>query len=94
MICFVLRVFQVNEECSTLRVSLAEAQHEREIARNEVSNLHYKVSSLENLVKVSFIWCRCWYSISTWHVKCVRLFVAVEINNKFNTMYSPICIRT
>ncbi|XP_041350293.1 RIMS-binding protein 2-like isoform X4 [Gigantopelta aegis] len=46
-----LQIEKVNEECSTLRVSLAEAQHEREIARNEVSNLHYKVSSLENLVK-------------------------------------------
>nr|KAG5693023.1 hypothetical protein BaRGS_005647 [Batillaria attramentaria] len=45
-------VSQVNEECSTLRVTLATAQHERESAKEQVSTLQTRVNSLENLVRV------------------------------------------
>lgn len=46
-------VFQVNEECSTLRLSLSDAQHECEVAKGEVSALHVKVQNLETVVKVT-----------------------------------------
>ncbi|XP_046371624.2 RIMS-binding protein 2-like isoform X5 [Haliotis rufescens] len=42
---------KVNEECSTLRLSLAEVQQEREVAKEDVSTLQYKVDSLEILVR-------------------------------------------
>ena len=44
---------QVNEECSTLRVTLAAAQTDRESAKEQVSTLQTRVNSLENLVRVS-----------------------------------------
>ncbi|XP_067682714.1 RIMS-binding protein 2-like isoform X5 [Haliotis asinina] len=42
---------KVNEECSTLRLTLAEVQQEREVAKEDVSTLQYKVDSLEILVR-------------------------------------------
>ncbi|XP_052272228.1 peripheral-type benzodiazepine receptor-associated protein 1-like isoform X3 [Dreissena polymorpha] len=42
---------QVNEECSTLRLSLSEAQQECEVAKSEVSTLQLKVQNLETLVQ-------------------------------------------
>ena len=45
-------VLQVNEECSTLRLSLSEAQHECEVAKGEVATLQLKVTNLETLVQV------------------------------------------
>ncbi|XP_071093926.1 RIMS-binding protein 2-like isoform X10 [Haliotis cracherodii] len=44
-------LYLVNEECSTLRLSLAEVQQEREVAKEDVSTLQYKVDSLEILVR-------------------------------------------
>ncbi|XP_076434656.1 RIMS-binding protein 2-like [Babylonia areolata] len=41
----------VREECSTLRVTLAAAQTERESAKEQVSSLQTRVNSLENLVR-------------------------------------------
>ncbi|KAL3858376.1 hypothetical protein ACJMK2_012967, partial [Sinanodonta woodiana] len=41
----------VNEECSSLRLSLSEAQHECKIAKEEVTDLHAKVKGLETTVK-------------------------------------------
>ena len=46
---------QVNEECSSLRVTLAAAQTDRESAKEQVSTLQTRVNSLENLVRVSVI---------------------------------------
>lgn len=48
--CFLY--FQVNEECSTLRLSLSEAQHECEVAKGEVSVLQLKIQNLETVVQV------------------------------------------
>lgn len=55
-------VLQVNEECSTLRVTLAAVQHDREAAKEQVTTLQTRVISLENLVKVRTVrlcFC-CW----------------------------------
>ncbi|WAR02133.1 RIMB1-like protein, partial [Mya arenaria] len=41
----------VNEECSTLRLSLSDAQHECEVAKSEVSVLQLKVQNLETVVQ-------------------------------------------
>ena len=49
-------IFQVNEECSTLRLSLSDAQHECEVAKGEVSALQVKVQNLETVVKVIYFW--------------------------------------
>ncbi|XP_045172088.2 peripheral-type benzodiazepine receptor-associated protein 1-like isoform X4 [Mercenaria mercenaria] len=42
---------KVNEECSTLRLSLSEAQHECEVAKGDVSVLQLKVQNLETVVQ-------------------------------------------
>ena len=49
---FLFCIFQVNEECSTLRLSLSDAQHDCEVAKGEVSALQVKVQNLETVVKV------------------------------------------
>ena len=51
---FIYCIFQVNEECSTLRLSLSDAQHECEVAKGEVSVLQVKVQNLETVVKVCY----------------------------------------
>lgn len=52
IVLFMLCMLQVSEECSTLRLSLSAAQHERESAKEQVTSLQTQVNSLENLVKV------------------------------------------
>ncbi|KAL4223562.1 benzodiazepine receptor binding [Mactra antiquata] len=42
---------EVNEECSTLRLSLSDAQHECEVAKGEVTALQLKVQNLETVVQ-------------------------------------------
>ena len=52
LILVITGFLQVNEECSTLRLSLNEAQQECEVAKSEVSTLQLKVQNLETLVQV------------------------------------------